>query len=74
MLHIDLSWLVSERSCTILCTLFRNKYQVLTSALANLKANAFTLINTKYAIKLANFLNMPLEELPTPIPIYKYNK
>ena len=64
MLHVDLNRLVSRKSYTIPCALFRNRYQVLTSALANLGANAFTLINTKYTIKLANFLNIPLEELP----------
>ena len=73
MSHVNLSRLVGRRSCTILCTLFCNKYQVLTSALANSRANAFTLINTKYAIKLADFLNAPLEELPKPIPIHGYN-
>jgi len=31
------------------------------------------LINIKCAIKLANFLNTPLEELPKLIPIYGYN-
>ena len=73
MLYIDLSWLVGGKSCTIPCTLFRNGYQVLTSALANLGANAFALIDTKYAVKLADFLNIPLEELPKPIPIHRYN-
>ena len=74
MLYIDLSRLVGGRSYTILCTLFRNGYQVLTSTLADLEVNAFTLINTKCAVKLADFLNAPLEKLPTPIPIYRYNK
>ena len=55
MLHIDLSWLVSGKSCTILCILFCNGYQVLTSVLADLKANVFTLIDTKCAVKLADF-------------------
>ena len=74
ILYVNLSRLVSRKSCTIPYTLFRNKYQVLTSALADLGVNTFALINTKCAIKLANFLNVPLEELPKPIPIYKYNK
>ena len=74
MSHIDLSQLVSGKSCIILCTLFCNKYQVLTSALANLKINTFALIDTKCAIKLADFLNAPLEELPKPILIYRYNR
>ena len=73
MLYINLGQLVGRKSYTILYTLFYNRYQVLTSALANLGVNAFTLINTKCAIKLANFLNAPLEELPKLIPIYGYN-
>ena len=73
MSHIDLSWLVGGKSCTILCTLFCNGYQVLTSVLANSGANAFILIDTKCAAKLADFLNALLEELPKPIPIYRYN-
>ena len=74
MLYIDLSRLVGGKSYIIPCTLFCNKYQVLTFALTNSKVNAFTLINIKYIIKLANFLNAPLEELLKPIPIYRYNK
>ena len=73
MSHINLGRLVGGKSCTIPCTLFHNKYQVLTFALADSGANAFALINTKYAIKLADFLNTPLEELPKLIFIYRYN-
>ena len=74
MLYVNLGRLVGGKSCTIPCTLFYNGYQVLTFALADLKANAFALINTKYAVKLADFLNAPLEELPKPIPIHRYNR
>ena len=73
MSHINLGWLVSRRSCTISYTLFYNRYQVLTSTLANSRVNALTLINTQYAIKLADFLNIPIKELPKLIPIYRYN-
>ena len=73
MLHIDLSWLVSEKSCTIFCILFCNGYQVLISVLADLKINAFILINIKCTAKLADFLNVFLEKLPKPIPICGYN-
>jgi hypothetical protein len=73
MSHVNLGRLVSGRSCTIPCTLFRNRYQVLTSALADSGANAFTLINTQCAVKLADFLNVPVEDLPKPIPIRGYN-
>jgi hypothetical protein len=46
ILYINLGRLISGKSCTIPCTLFCNKYQVLTSALADFRANTFTLINT----------------------------
>jgi len=73
MSHVNLGRLVSGRSCTIPYTLFRNRYQVLTSALANSRANAFALIDTQCAVKLADFLNAPLKELPKLIPIRGYN-
>jgi len=72
MLHINLGQLVNRKSYTIPYTLFYNRYQVLTSALANSRANAFALINT-YTIRLANLLNIPLKELPKLIPICGYN-
>jgi hypothetical protein len=43
--HINLGRLISKKSCTIPYTLFCNKYQVLTSALANSGVNTFTLID-----------------------------
>jgi len=73
MLYINLGQLVSRRSCTIPYTLFCNRYQVLTSALANSGVNAFALIDTQYVIKLAKFLNAPFKELPKPVPICGYN-
>ena len=73
MSHVDLSQLIGKKSCTIPCTLFCNKYQILTSILANSGANAFILIDTKCVAKLADFLNALLKELPKPIPIYGYN-
>ena len=73
MSHVDLSWLISGKSCTILYILFCNGYQVLISALADSGTNAFILIDTKCAVKLADFLNIFLEKLPKPIPIYRYN-
>jgi hypothetical protein len=45
ILYINLGQLISKKSCTIPCTLFCNKYQVLTSILANFGVNAFTLID-----------------------------
>jgi hypothetical protein len=73
MLYINLGRLIGGKSCIIPCTLFCNKYQVLTSALADSGANAFTLIDTQCAIKLVNFLNVPVEDLFKLIPIYGYN-
>ena len=73
MSHVDLGRLVGGRSCTIPCTLFRNRYQVLTSALADSGANALALIDTQCAVKLADFLNAPIKELPKLIPIYRYS-
>ena len=46
ILYVNLGRLLSKKNCTIPCTLFRNRYQVLTSALADSGANAFTLIDT----------------------------
>jgi hypothetical protein len=74
MLDVNLGRLVSRRSYTIPCTLFRNRYQVLTSTLANSRVNTFTLIDTQYTIKLANFLNAPIKKLPKLIPIRGYNR
>ena len=49
MLEVNLSQLLSRKSFTIPCTLSYNKCKVNTIALANSRANAFALINTKYA-------------------------
>ena len=73
ILYINLRQLIGGKSCTIPCTLFCNGYQVLTSTLADSGANAFTLIDTQCAVKLADFLNTPVEDLPKPISICGYN-
>ena len=73
MSHVDLGRLIGGKSCTIPCTLFRNGYQVLTSALADSGANAFTLIDTQCAVKLTDFLNAPVEDLLKPIPIRRHD-
>ena len=44
--YINLGRLISKNSYTISYTLFYNKYQILTFALANFKVNIFILINT----------------------------
>jgi hypothetical protein len=74
MLEVDLSQLLSRKSFTILCTLFCNKYKVTTTALANSKANAFALLNTKCAKKISKFLNTFIETLEKPILVKGYNR
>ena len=73
MLEVDLSQLLGGKSFIVLCTLFRNGYRVTTTALANSRANAFTLLDTKYANKIAEFLNTPMETLDRPILLKGYN-
>src|SRR3984957_5756693 len=73
MSDVDLSRLMGRKSYTIHCTLSRNRCRVNTTALTNTRANAFTLLNTKCALKLSEFLNTPFEKLKTPIPVTGYN-
>jgi hypothetical protein len=58
----------------MLCTLFRNEYRVTTTTLANSRANAFTLLNTKCIKKIAKFLNTPIEMLEKLILVKGYNR
>jgi len=67
MSNINLNQLVGGKSCFILYIIFCNKFQVFFFALANIKANAFALINTKYACKLFKYLATPFKKLPCPI-------
>jgi hypothetical protein len=67
MLDVDLGRLVGGKSCSILCTIFRNGFQVLSFALANTRTNAFTLVDTKCAQKLSKYLGTLFEKLTTPI-------
>lgn len=46
---------------------------ILITALANSRANAFTLLDTKYARKISIFLNNPMETLERPVPVKGYN-
>ena len=73
MLEVDLSQLLGGKSFTIPCTLFHNGYRVTTTALANSRANAFALLNTKCAKKISKFLNTPMETLEKPILVKGYN-
>jgi hypothetical protein len=74
MLEVDLSWLLSRKSFTVLYTLSYNRCKVKTTALANSKANAFALLNTNCAKKISEFLKTLLETLERPIPIKEYNR
>ena len=74
MSDIDLSRLLGGKSCSVLCTLFKNGYCVLTSALADSGANAYTLLDTACAQKLSLFLNQPVQPLPSLIPVRGFNR
>jgi hypothetical protein len=74
MLEVNLSWLLSKKGFTILYTLYCNRCRVNTTALANTKANAFALLNTKCARKISEFLNTLLETLKRLVLVKGYNK
>jgi hypothetical protein len=74
ILKVDLSQLLNKKSFTVLYTLFRNRYRVTTTALADFKANAFALLNAKCAKKISKFLNTFIEMLKKPILMKGYNK
>jgi hypothetical protein len=74
MLEVNLSWLLSRKSFTVLYTLSRNGCRVKTTALANSRANAFALLNTNCARKISEFLNASLEALERPVPVKGYNR
>jgi len=74
MSYVNLSWLLSRKSFTISYTLYCNRCRVNTTTLANFKANAFTLLNTRYTKKISKFLNTLLETLKKPVPIKGYNR
>jgi len=73
MSNVNLGWLVGGKSYTIPCSLFRNRLQVSTFALANTRANTFALISSKYTSKIFEFLNTPFEKLSYLVPIHGYN-
>jgi hypothetical protein len=72
--EVDLSQLLDKKSFTILCTLFCNRYRVITTVLANSRANAFTLLDTKCTKKISKFLNTFIETLKKPISVKGYNR
>jgi hypothetical protein len=71
---VDLSWLIGKKSFIVPYTLLQNKCRVTTTALANTKANAFALFDTKYAKKISEFLNTLLETLERLVLVKGYNK
>ena len=73
MLEVDLSQLLGGKSFTMPCALFRNGYRVTTTALANFRANAFALLNTKCVKKISKFLNTSIETLEKLILVKGYN-
>jgi len=74
MLEVDLSRLLGGKGFTTSCTLYRNRCRVNTAALADTRANAFALLNTKCARKISKFLNTLLETLKRPVPVRGYNR
>ncbi len=74
MLEVDLSRLLSRKTFTVLYTLFRNRYKVRTITLVNSRANAFALLNTKYAKKIFKFINMLLKTLKKPVLVKGYDR
>ena len=73
MLIVDLSQLIGRKNFTILYTLFKNRSGVKTAALADTRANAFALLDTKCAQEMSRFLNVPLDPLEKPISVKGYN-
>jgi len=69
MSNVDLGQLVGGKSCFIPCTIFRNGFQVFSFALADTRANAFALVDTKCACKLSEYLATPFKKLPRPIQV-----
>jgi hypothetical protein len=58
---------------TIPCTLSHNGYSVKLKALADSGANGFVFIDTLYAINIAKFLNLKVQQLPRAINVKGYN-
>ncbi len=73
MSEVDLSQLMGGKSFVIYYTLSRNRYRVETTTLADTGVNVFTLVDTKCAAKLTEFLNAPIELLLKPVPVKGYN-
>ena len=66
--------MIGRKSFTILYTLSCNRCRVNTTTLTNSKANAFILLDTKYAKKILEFLNTLIEVLERPVLVKGYNR
>jgi predicted aspartyl protease len=73
MSDVDLGRLIGGKSFTVPCTVSHNGNGVDVTALADTGANAFVLVDTQCASRVAGFLNVPIEHLPKPIPVRGYN-
>ena len=73
MSDVDLGQLVGGKSFTIPCTVSHNGSGVDAIALADTGANAFVLVDTQCALRIAKFLKVPIKNLPKPIPVRGYN-
>ena len=73
MSNVDLSRLVGGKSCTVLCNIFNNGSRVSSFALADTRANAWALIDTRSAQAVSQFLSIPIERLPNPIVVRGFN-
>jgi hypothetical protein len=74
MSEVDLSWLMGGKSFTVLCILLHNGCRVNTTALADSRANAFALLDTKCAKGISKFLNTLMEALEKLVPVKGYNR
>ena len=72
--EVNLSQLLDRKSFTILYILSCNRYRVKTTALADSRANVFTLLNTKCIQKLSEFLNQFFKTLEQSVSVKEYNR
>ena len=73
MSDINLGQLLGSKSFTDPYTVSHNGSGIDVTALADTGANAFVLIDTRCAFQIVEFLDVPIENLPKPIPVWRYN-
>ena len=74
MSNIDLSQLVGGKSYIVLCYIFNNRSKVSSFALADTRANTFTLIDTRCANRVSQFLSISFKSLPALIHVCGFNR